>query len=94
MPGVLQLGPVAALRMQGRLKVHLRPGRPGNESAQVCYAAESGNKSRVFVIIAGPTDLSIVIACDKREAFAQGSASDEAIHTSFVTLDCFARNDG
>jgi hypothetical protein len=25
-----------------------------------------------------------VIACDKREAFAQGSASDEAIHTCFA----------
>jgi hypothetical protein len=25
-----------------------------------------------------------VIACDKREAFAQGSESDEAIHSFFV----------
>ena len=25
-----------------------------------------------------------VIACDKREAFAQGSASDEATHSLFV----------
>jgi hypothetical protein len=25
-----------------------------------------------------------VIACDKREAFAQGSASDEAIHSCFL----------
>jgi hypothetical protein len=25
-----------------------------------------------------------VIACDKREAFAQGSDSDEAIHSSFA----------
>ena len=37
-----------------------------------------------------------VIACDKREAFAHGSVSDEAIH-SFVTprygLLRFARND-
>jgi len=32
-----------------------------------------------------------VIACDKREAFAQGSASDEAIHFSVCgTMDCFA----
>jgi hypothetical protein len=31
-----------------------------------------------------------VIACDKREAFAQGSASDEAIHSCFVAMDCFA----
>jgi hypothetical protein len=36
-----------------------------------------------------------VIACDKREAFAQGSGSDEAIQSLFVQLDCFAnaRND-
>jgi hypothetical protein len=27
-----------------------------------------------------------VIACDKREAFAQGSECDEAIHTWFVVL--------
>jgi hypothetical protein len=35
-----------------------------------------------------------VIACDKREAFAQGSESDEAIH-SCCLMDCFAnaRND-
>jgi glutathione S-transferase len=33
---------------------------------------------------------AIVIACDKRDALAQGSASDEAIHTSFVAVDCFA----
>jgi hypothetical protein len=41
--------------------------------------------------------MSDVIACDKREAFAQGSDSDEAIHTYFLALmDCFAnaRNDG
>src|ERR1700729_2015737 len=31
-----------------------------------------------------------VIACDKREAFAQGSASDEAIQSYFAVLDCFA----
>jgi hypothetical protein len=32
-----------------------------------------------------------VIACDKREAFAQGSASDEAIHFSVCgAIDCFA----
>ena len=33
-----------------------------------------------------------VIACDKREAFAQGSASDEAIHSHHVLgeMDCFA----
>ena len=41
---------------------------------------------------------AIVIACDKREAFAQGSGSDEAIHSFFPcgTMDCFAnaRNDG
>jgi hypothetical protein len=38
-----------------------------------------------------------VIACDKREAFAQGSESDEAIHLSgmprYGLLRC-ARNDG
>jgi hypothetical protein len=28
-------------------------------------------------------NIRAVIACDKREAFAQGSASDEAIHSSF-----------
>jgi len=35
----------------------------------------------------------VVIACDKRRAFAQGSASDEAIHSFFLPLgamDCFA----
>jgi hypothetical protein len=32
-----------------------------------------------------------VIACDKREAFAQGSESDEAIHRSASRdMDCFA----
>jgi hypothetical protein len=35
------------------------------------------------------------IACDKREAFAQGSKSDEAIHACACGgMDCFARNDG
>ena len=35
---------------------------------------------------------SDVIACDKREAFAQGSGSDEAIQSCFrgTILDCFA----
>jgi hypothetical protein len=34
---------------------------------------------------------NLVIACDKREAFAQGSASDEAIHSGSVRgVDCFA----
>jgi hypothetical protein len=37
---------------------------------------------RVFARVA-----KAVIACDKREAFAQGSASDEAIHLSA----CIAR---
>jgi hypothetical protein len=40
---------------------------------------------------------TIVIACDKREAFVQGSASDEAIHLSVTPrygLPRFARNDG
>ena len=37
------------------------------------------------------TKLSTVIACDNREAFAQGSASDEAIHFSVCgAMDCFA----
>jgi hypothetical protein len=31
-----------------------------------------------------------VIACDKREAFAQGSVSDEAIRLAAAKLDCFA----
>ena len=32
-----------------------------------------------------------VIVCDKREAFAQGSESDEAIHLSaWQKMDCFA----
>jgi hypothetical protein len=41
------------------------------------------------------TSHSIVIACDKRKAFAQGSASDEAIQFLLANLDCFAnaRND-
>jgi hypothetical protein len=31
------------------------------------------------------------MACDKREAFAQGSASDEAIHSVVLSaMDCFA----
>jgi hypothetical protein len=34
--------------------------------------------------------LSRVIACDKREAFAQGSASDEAIHPLCCEMNCFA----
>jgi hypothetical protein len=33
----------------------------------------------------------IVIACDKREAFAHGSSCDEAIHFSACgAMDCFA----
>ena len=45
-----------------------------------------------FVAPAG----SVVIACDKRKAFAQGSESDEAIHVSLRKhgLLRFARNDG
>jgi hypothetical protein len=39
-----------------------------------------------------------VVACDKREAFAQGSIGNGAIHSCFrgTTADCFAsaRNDG
>jgi hypothetical protein len=32
-----------------------------------------------------------VVACDKREAFAQGSESDEAIHASTCcAMDCVA----
>jgi hypothetical protein len=31
-----------------------------------------------------------VIACDNREAFAQGSGSDEAIQPARVDMDCFA----
>jgi len=31
-----------------------------------------------------------VTACDKRKAFAHGSASDEAIQLFSLTLDCFA----
>jgi hypothetical protein len=31
-----------------------------------------------------------VIACDKREAFAQGSTCDEAIQLARLALDCFA----
>jgi hypothetical protein len=38
------------------------------------------------------TKLSTVIACDKREAFAQGSASDEAIQTSSFRGDAKASN--
>jgi hypothetical protein len=34
--------------------------------------------------------LRIVIACDKRDAFGQGSSSDEAIHSSLRgDMDCF-----
>jgi hypothetical protein len=34
---------------------------------------------------------TIVIACDKREAFAHGSPCDEAIHISASrNMDCFA----
>jgi hypothetical protein len=36
------------------------------------------------------TPIDVVIACDKRKAFAQGSASDEAIHlTAWINMDCF-----
>ena len=38
------------------------------------------------------TKLSTVIACDNREAFAQGSASDEAIQTSSFRGDAKASN--
>src|ERR1700704_5523148 len=43
------------------------------------------------------SEIRAVIACDKREAFAQGSTCDEAIHTFFARQDGllrFARNDG
>jgi hypothetical protein len=33
-----------------------------------------------------------VIACDKREALAQGSESDEAIHSFFVPCDGLLRS--
>ncbi|MBA2399952.1 MAG: hypothetical protein H0V72_14865 [Bradyrhizobium sp.] len=39
------------------------------------------------------TSVPVVIACDKREAFAHGSESDEAIHSSSCAsgaMDCFA----
>jgi hypothetical protein len=34
--------------------------------------------------------LLIVIACDKREAFAQGSGSDDAIHSFFALQEWIA----
>jgi len=34
-----------------------------------------------------PSCVFAVIACDKREAFVQGSASDEAIHPMLVIPD-------
>jgi hypothetical protein len=37
------------------------------------------------------TSCGFVIACDKREAFAQGSVSDEAIQLSFLPLDGLLR---
>jgi hypothetical protein len=36
-------------------------------------------------------ECEVVIACDKREAFAQGSGSDEAIQLSFLLLDGLLR---
>jgi hypothetical protein len=40
-------------------------------------------------------EASLVIACDKRDAFAQGSASDEAIHVSASgEMDCFRLRQG
>jgi hypothetical protein len=52
------------------------------------YRAASGaaaTKSNVSVMVLPPESLFIlVIACDKREAFAQGSPCDEAIQLSFI----------
>jgi hypothetical protein len=59
----------------------------------------------VGAIVIAALNLCVVIACDKREAFAQGANGsrerapddrlrDEAIHTLCATMDCFARNDG
>jgi hypothetical protein len=48
------------------------------------------------VMVTGGSFRVVVIVCDKRKAFAQGSDSDEAIQNpSVVRLDCFAdaRND-
>jgi hypothetical protein len=44
-----------------------------------------------YGLIRRPDQSINVIACDKREAFAQGSACDEAIHAAASRkLDCFA----
>jgi hypothetical protein len=71
--------------------VHRAPGIPhaliGRKILQTPGASRRGNAE---------SSLN-VIACDKREAFAQGSDSDEAIQLlSRRAMDCFAnaRNDG
>jgi hypothetical protein len=40
----------------------------------------------MFAARPAPDKHEFVMACDKREAFAQGSVSDEAIHSWFVAL--------
>src|SRR5206468_4216087 len=52
--------------------------------------------ARGMTVVCGAAS-STVIACDKREAFAQGSSCDEAIHSFLVGPDGLlrcARNDG
>jgi hypothetical protein len=70
---------VRFLFLHTRLRVHWTPGIPH----ALCWA-EGFCKTRARMRRGKAESYFNVIACDKREAFAQGSESDEAIHSSFV----------
>src|SRR5437763_5617512 len=68
-----------------RAAVHpfLGDRRPSAIPPRRCAAQAEGDVIGIWILT--------VIACDKREAFAQGSDSDEAIHNSASgEVDCFA----
>jgi len=73
---------VASAALEGRrplphLRAHQTPGIP----CALCIQGE-WIMHRSGILCRGKADVCLyVIACDKREAFAQGSESDEAIHS-------------
>ena len=75
------------LEVQARLAIGKFVKEPFDEEARAEHVrAESEGNGREKI-----SRRLAVIACDKREAFAHGSAADEAIHTFFGgAMDCFA----
>ena len=89
--GVLRLYLYARVRtslctLHTRPRVQQAPGIPCSLSGGTRFMQTSGAKRRENAKLH-----PAVIACDKREAFAQGSECDEAIHGSASgEMDCFA----